>query len=585
MNISSLFQLYQSKYLKYPDVIEGFYKREGQWRSQTYKEGYETILNLSYALISSGAKKGSRIAMTTHILYESFKLDMAIHSIGAISVALQPDYPSLFLQQVLNHCQAQLILVEDRFQMEKVLKIRDQLPYLQKIVVWEEMELDKEDDLLITYKDFLKMGLDARELSPNILENISSKVQSIDPAVILYNRNDQGLPRGIVLSHSNILTVLDSLVKALPLEQGESLLLTQPLCSHLQRMLSYLSLLADQTLYFPEKIVHVEIDIAYSKPTIQIAHPFFYKELFETMNKWILKKGRMRQWLFHLGIRNIKRDLQSGQNPSSLPLIQRMRYRLAKVIASKSFKNIMGGRLKYFYSSPQLPQELKEYFYSVGYPIYQFFDLDEASGFVSVASPEKENYNSVGKPLLCNLVKLGTNHRIHIRGDNLFKGYLNENNAMESKINEDGWLETDYQGTINDRGLLYIQNFRAKGTKLDLWGRRLPLSFIKKELMSYTSLIHQIDFAIEDSQAIVLKIQLDEESLILWCLQENIHFISTIDTIKHPSLIKFMDRLIYQLNLKLAEFEKIHHYQLMEKSFAAAYNSTFSTKDRKTASV
>ncbi len=433
-------------------------KVDGNWRSISYSEFWDRLRNFAAGLSGLGVVEGSRVALMSTNRPEWPVSDLAIQSLGAVTVPIYPTLEPEPVAHILGDSEARVLIVEDEELLERVEEVRDRVQDLRFVVIKGEVAAGDEDVL-----SFAEVERTGRE---NLVEGWEEGWRSLgrdDAATVIYTSGTTGVPKGAVLTHGNILSNLEGTMEALPMREDDIYLSFLPLSHVFERTSGqFLALSMGSTTYYAESIEKVPDNLREVKPTVMLSVPRLYEKMYDRVMERISSGPPLRQRLFHAAIADGKRRYEIEKEGGSIGRVLEMRLRLWDRLVFGKLKEAVGGRARFFVAGgAKLSAEIGQFFYAAGIKIVEGYGLTETSPVISCNRLEKMRFGTVGPPIHNVEVKISDEGEILTRGPHVMRGYLNNEKATAEVFTGDGWLRTGDVGEIDEHGYLKVTD-RAK---------------------------------------------------------------------------------------------------------------------------
>ena len=436
-------------------------KASGKWEVITTQQYIDQANQISRGLIKLGVKPNDKIAVISSTNRTEWNiLDIGVLQIGAQNVPIYPTISKEDYEYVLNHSEAIYCFVSDEEVLQKINKIKDKTN-LKEVYTFDDIEGEK------NWNEIRTLGKDAS--SQNFVEKLKNNVKETDLATLIYTSGTTGKPKGVMLSHKNIVSNVLSAVKRVPLDYGNSRALSfLPVCHIFERIILYLYQYCGVSIYFAESIEKLAENAQVVKPQVMTAVPRLYEKIYD---KIILKgealtgiKKVLFFWAVNLGLRYEPNGANGWWYERQLGLAR-------KLIFSK-WQAALGGELKLMVSgSAALQPRLVRVFTAAGMPIMEGYGLTETSPVVSVADQRNKGFKvgTVGKVIDGVEVKIAENGEILVKGPNVMLGYYKDPEKTASVI-KGGYFYTGDKGEIDAEGFLKItgrtkEMFKTSGGK------------------------------------------------------------------------------------------------------------------------
>jgi long-chain acyl-CoA synthetase len=445
---------------------------------------FARVRDLSLGFMELGLASGDRVAVLAESRPEWCVTDLAVLAAGGVTVPVYPTLTSAQVRYLLNDSGATVAVVSDRAQVEKIAAIHAQLPVVTKIVV---MDADRRPwpEGVVSLTDVAARG--HRRLTAGAGEEqcFKERVAAIDRhalATIIYTSGTAGEPKGVMLTHHNLLSNVEAAVGVLGVTADDVALSFLPLSHAFERMVLYAYLYAGATVVFAESPATLARDMVKVRPTLMTAVPRVFEKLHAGIQETVAHTSTMRQRLFRWAVAvGLQRSalVRNGQRVGPLLALQD---RLADRLVFQQIRRATGGRLRILISgSAPLPRAIAEFFDAVGLTILEGYGLTEASPVLTVNPLDRPRFGTVGRTLPGVDLRIAEDGEILARGPNIMRGYYNRPEATRAVLQPDGWLHTGDIGTLDLEGYLTITD-RKKDLILTSGGKHVAPQPIENEL-------------------------------------------------------------------------------------------------------
>lgn len=441
--------------LKHPDKPALMHKaRGGKYESITYRDLDGLVIALATELTRLGIGKGDRIAIFAYHGPGWVMADLAAARAGAIVVPLFHTLAAASARHILGLSGCKLAFVENKRLLSKVEQIRSDLPALKNIVVFDPEGVDAGKDLW-SFDDIISAGGDAvRNAAVPDWPSLSAD----DTATIIFTSGTTGNPKGVKLSHRNILTTACAAIERFRLSSADIFLSFLPVSHVFEKTCGfYAMLLAGVTIAYAQDLSTIAKDIREIRPTIILVVPRIIRGAYEAVQRKLLKAPALQRVLVRRGTLVLAKYSSLRRRGKRIPLGLRLRYYFYDRAVAARFRKIAGGRIRAIVSGgAPLERRLSEIVIAMGLNIVEGYGLTEAAPLVSANTVEDNAIGTVGKPFEHLDVRIGENCEILVRGPNVMKGYYNDPEATARAIDAEGWLHTGDQGRLDAGGHLVI---------------------------------------------------------------------------------------------------------------------------------
>ena len=552
-----------------PERVALMRKRDGHYQDILWKEYGHTVRQLVNVLEDEGIRQGDVVGILSNNRPEWAMADLAILTLGAISVSVYATNVPKEVGYILQHSEAKLVFAEDASQVEKILSVRHELPSLRKIVVIEAASLTMEEDFIVFWNDFRQRGeeLIAQEKLPP--EQRVSKLHGDGMAIVIYTSGTTGPPKGVILTHDNILVTCQITAGLNMMTENEIFFSFLPLAHALERVGSlYFPIYMGARVGYAERVETVPDNLREVAPTVVMAVPRFFEKIYQRITSTVMSSSAPKKAIFLWAMKVGKRSVPYRVAKQPLPLTLRLQYHLAERLAYRKLRDRMGGRLRFFVSGgAPLPRDIAEFFYAVGLPIFEAYGATETTAPATGNTFDDFKFGTVGKPLPGVDIKIAEDGEILIRGRNVFRGYYKDPRATEEALVE-GWYHSGDIGRLDDEGFLTILD-RKKELIITSAGKNISPQNIEG-LLKHDPLISQAVAIGDRRNYLTALLTLNIDLLHELARQLGIGEGTSQEMVEHPRVIDRVAAVVNRVNTQLARFEQIKKFRILPEDFSQA---------------
>lgn len=543
------------------------YKKQGVYQNMSYQELREKVECLAIGLLDLGIRSGDRIGIVSENRIKWIIADFAITAIGAVDVPIFPILTPAQEEYIFSDCAVSAIFVSNNFQLGKVLQFKDKLPSLRHIIVMNN-EFDSQDVAVKSMENIMKRGeeLKTPEQRRSIFEEACGKVKPDDLLTLIYTSGTTGNPKGVILTHKNVVSNVLGAIDAIPLCDQDIQLSFLPLCHSYERTAGYYTMFcAGVTIALCESVEAVATNLQLVKPTIMTTVPRLLdkvkKRIFANIEKESAAKKKIFYWAVNTGIKYVRMK-EAGKSS----LILKTQYNLADKLVFSKIRERLGGNMKLLASGgAALAEDVHEFFLTLGIFVIQGYGLTEASPIVSSNRVDNTEIGTIGIPFFNVEVKLADDGEILVRGPSVMKGYWNDETATKDAIDPDGWLYTGDVGIITKLGNIKITD-RKKHIFVSSGGKNIAPQPIENLLTQSKYIEHCI--LIGDSREFCTAlITPDFEQLKSIAAELDIKFESETELISNDKIIRHIKKDIDYYQKDLSKFERVRRFKLLSQPF------------------
>jgi long-chain acyl-CoA synthetase len=554
MEVSRIFDLlkrYKKKFKPKDDVVAG--KENSEWVRYNIDQYIEIVNDISYGLLKLGVKKGDNIATISNNRPEWNFIDMGILQTGAIHVPIYPTISESDYQYILNHAEVKYVFVSGKELLRKIEYILPNITTLKGLYTFTEHEGVKH------LSELIELG--KQNPKPKNLESIKASIKPNDMATLIYTSGTTGDPKGVMLSHNNIISNFKAVSKIPPLgEEGKSISYL-PLCHVYERMLNYLFQYLGISIYYAENLGTIVDNIKEVKPEIMSTVPRLLEKVYDK----IIMKGRKLKgikkmiffWSVNLGLR-YELDGANGW-------WYEYRLKIAKKLVFKKWQEGLGGNFKVMVSGGAAIQpRLARIFTAAGIPVLEGYGLTETSPVIAVSNFWKNGlkFGTVGPILKDVKVKIAKDGEILCKGPNIMLGYYKAPKLTEEVIDKDGWFHTGDIGKIEDTGQLKITGRKKEIFKTSL-GKYISPQLIENKFKE--SPFIDVIFVLGENQKYAAALVVpDFEHLRSWCRVKEIKYTTNKEMLTNQVIKNRIKREIDICNSTFGKTEQIMSFELLD---------------------
>ena len=537
----------QSKFAK-KDALAN--KLNGAWVTYSTSDYQHKVDSLSWGMLQMGIAKDDKIAIIAHNRPEWNFVDMATQQLGAISVPMYPTITEQDFRFIFSDAEVKVIFVGDKLLYEKAKSASKDLPFVKEIYTFDEVENTK------NWKDII----DNNTIDYTILNSIKDSVSPQDVVTLIYTSGTTGNPKGVMLTHNNIMSNVKACTPLMPVGSTESALSFLPLCHVYERMMNYLYLHCGVSIYYAESLETISDNLKEIKPHIFVTVPRLLEKVYDKIYaKGADLKGIKKLlffWALNLGLQfDTSKDLGWWYN---------LQLKYANKLIFSKWREALGGNIRAIVSGgAALQPRLGRVFWAAQLKILEGYGLTETSPVICVNRADaKDNRISTVGPIISGVeVKIAEDGEILTKGPNVMKGYYKRPELTAEVIDADGWFHTGDIGEFVEGKFLKITDRKKEMFKTS-GGKYIAPQLIENKLKE--SRVIEQAMVIGDGQKFPASLIVPSfADLRSWCEIKNIPYTTPEQMIKLPEVIEKFDREIDEINEGFAQFEKIKKFILL----------------------
>ncbi len=540
------------------------FKEEGKWKTLSWKEAYDCVVNLAGALQKLGIKRGDKVSLFSHSRYEWSLTDLAILSCGAITVPIYESSTPDTARYILENAEVKVIFLDNVNQLKKIRQIHSSLPQLKQIIVFDDLGRKEREEGVYTFDELMVMGSGG---SSSIFEKMVQELTPEDVASYVYTSGTTGPPKGAVLTHGNFLAELEATESIFNFSDRHVSLLFLPLAHIFARAVHFAQMKHGFIQAYAESIDKLLDNIAEVRPHLMASVP----RIFEKVHTRVMQglegaspfKKKIFSWALEVGRERSER-LRKHQFLS--PLLQVKWLAAYKLVFSKLHAK-MGGRLMVFISGgAPLSQEIADFFHSAGFIILEGYGLTETTAAITCNDLKHYKIGVVGKTLPGVSIKIASDGEILAKGGVIFKGYYKRPEDTAQVLTQEGWFHTGDIGQFDEDGFLKITD-RKKDIIVTAGGKNVAPQNIENFIKA-DPLISQVMVHGDKRKFLSALITLDRPEVERFAKDHRIDYRDYADLVKNDKLYHFIKNRIEEKNKQLAKYETIKKFAILENDFS-----------------
>ena len=528
-------------------------KRNGAWEATSTKEYIDQATKMSRGLLRLGIQPNDKIAVISSTNRTEWHiLDIGLLQVGAQNVPVYPTISEQDYEFILNHSEAKYCFVSDQELLDKINAIREKTG-LVEVYSFEELPGCK------NWNEILSLGEDTSN-QPEVEARMAAVTED-DMATLIYTSGTTGKPKGVMLSHKNVVSNVLSSSDRVPFEFGEFTSLSfLPVCHIFERMILYLYQYYSVSVHFAESIDQLSDNLKEVRPHVISAVPRVLEKVYDKIVAKGSSVGGIKQKLFFWALELGHKFEPYGANG----WWYETQLNLARKLVFSKWKEGLGGRIELVVSgSAALQPRLARVFAAAGIPVMEGYGLTETSPVIAVNDQRNNNFKigTVGKPIPGVEVKIDHDGEILTKGDSLMKGYYKDEERTREAIDDQGYFHTGDIGELDKDGFLKITDRKKEMFKTS-GGKYIAPQIIENK-MKQSRFIDEIMVVGEGEKMPAALIQPGFEFVREWARRKNISVGETNqELIEHPEVIDRIRQELEAYNESFGKWEKIKKFEL-----------------------
>lgn len=532
----------------------------GTYQDISYTEFAESVDVFSKGLNELGVQKGDRVAILSENRPEWAITDFSILKSGAVNVPMFSTLTAAQVGYILKDSGAKVICVSTKDQLTKVISIRDEVPSLEHIIIYNELD----DEVPADVSQFVDVCSKGSETD----RSIETDIDENDLATIIYTSGTTGNPKGVMLTHANFISNYNAAKSLIDVTETDVLLSFLPLSHVFERLGGhYVPLFSGAKVAYAESTFTVAQNMQDVSPTVMLSVPRLYETMHDRVLRAVQAGSSLKQKIFHWGVSvgsAVSSRIQHGEKPSAL---LQLKQSIADKLVFAKLKAATGGKLRFFVSGgAALPKSIAEFFHAAGILILEGYGLTETSPIISMNHPDKWKFGTVGAPIPGIEVKIAEDGEIITRGPHVMKGYFNNEEATTESIDSDGWFHTGDIGIFDEDGFIKITD-RKKNIIVLSNGKNVAPQPLESQLVQ-SPFITQIMLVGNERKNIAALIVPNFDALKSWASENGVDTSDLPELLKTREVQQLIQSEIRERLTDFADFEQVRRFALLEKEFS-----------------
>jgi long-chain acyl-CoA synthetase len=546
-------------------------KEYGIWQSVTWQHYLAHVRDFSLGLISLGLKPGEALGIIGDNRPEWVYAELAAQAAGAIPFGIFQDSILSEVAYIIDHSEAAMIVAEDQEQVDKILDLKEKLPRIKKIIYTDPKGLwDYEDDLLIEFSQIEQLGRELNQKDPDLFEKNIHMLKANDLAIICYTSGTTGDPKGTLLTHANILSMVAALNQVDPKSPDDQFLSFIPLPWIVEQTMSVFSALyAGYTVNFPEEPESAMADLYEIAPSLVVASPRMWEGISRQVMVKHLDASFSKKFVYDLclpiGYRWAEFKFEKKNPTPGWKIL----YWLAYAAMFRALRDRLGfSKVRSAMTGgAALGPDVFRFFHALGVNLKQIYGQTEVAGYSTIHRDGDINFDSVGIPVPDAEISIfepdaeGVGEVIS-RGPGLFQGYLKNEEATQSTI-IDGWMHSGDAGYFTEDGHLVIID-RVKDLMHLRSGAKFSPMFVENKLKFCPYIVEAVVLGHEQNYVTAM-ICIDYKHVGKWAEDHRLNYTTYSDLAGKPEVYDLIEREVVRVNSTLPEKARINKFLLLYK--------------------
>lgn len=540
------------------------YKSGDRWIPVSSDEMLQRAQTIAAGLYAIGVKPGDRVALLSESRVEWTLTDAGSIFAGTIDVPIYPTLTPPQVRYILNDSGACVLFLENRAKFDELKEALGECPEVKHVIFFEPAGVTPDDGL--TFAQLEDKGREFEKREAGHIARSSAQTKPDELATIIYTSGTTGEPKGVMLTHSNLVSNLIDSSGHLEFGEHDIALSVLPLSHVFERQAMYMYLHRGMAVYFAESLQTIGPNLREVRPTVLVGVPRIFEKIYARIRERAAEAGKlsaaMLAWSVDVAREYAKYLLAHRPIPASL----KFKHAIASKLVFSKWKAAFGGRMRVLVSGgAALPEDLSYIYIGAGIPIVQGYGLTETSPVITTSQIDDNRVGTVGKAIPNVDIRIAEDGEIEVRGPNIMRGYYNKPEETSKVFTSDGWFKTGDVGTLDEDGFLRITD-RKKELFKTSGGKYISPQPIEQAIKG-SRFVNQVVLIGAERKFPAALIVPVWEQLESYCKLKGIEVKSRSEMCRHPRIVNLIQRQIDGLTPNLAKYERIKKVALLENEF------------------
>jgi long-chain acyl-CoA synthetase len=538
------------------------YKKDGEWHKIASKEMLERAENITLGLYDLGLRHSDKTAILAANSPEWTLSDLGCQLAGIIDAPIYTTLSADAVKYIINDSGAKVFFLQNKETFERLKEICAECPTIEKYIFFDADGVDVENSLSLS--DLEKRGAKLKADSPALLNELAKSVKNSDIATLIYTSGTTGEPKGVMLSHGNILSNVIDAGEKYNFSERDTPLSVLPLSHVFERSAMYLYIFNGMAVHYAESIEKVADNLREVRPTIFVGVPRIFEKVYAKAKLMASQSSGLKEKIFDWAISIGKEYALKKEKGETVSRFLAIKHSIADKIVFAKFREVFGGRLKFCITGgAALSNDIYLIFNGAGVSIMQGYGLTETSPVITSSNPIDVKLGACGKPIRNVEVRIAEDGEIEVRGPNVMQGYYNKPDATREVFTDDGWFKTGDIGEFDGEGFLKITD-RKKELFKTSGGKYIAPSPIE-QMIKGSRFVSQVVLIGNERKFPAALIVPSFEQLESYAKNAGLDTKNPKDICDNPQIVKLFEDEINKLTGNLSNYEKVKRIVLLER--------------------
>jgi long-chain acyl-CoA synthetase len=545
-----------------PDTLN--YKHNGQWASISSAELLARAQKIAAGLYSIGLRHGDRLALLSDSRVEWTLVDAGCIFAGVIDVPIYPTLTPPQVRYILKDSGASALVLANAEKFTELSEILAECPQVRQVVIFDAENVN--DPKVLTLEQLEARGAQLQIEDASLVDRLAGQTTPDDLATIIYTSGTTGEPKGVMLTHYNLVTNLVDCSGHLDFGEHDSALSVLPLSHVFERQAMYMYLHHGIAVYFAESLQTIGPNLREVRPTLLVGVPRIFEKIYDRIRERAAESGKLAIVLLAWSVQIGRQYAELFVAHKPIPTLLKVKHALAKRLVFSKWRRAFGGRIRLLLSGgAALPEDLAYIYIGAGIPIIQGYGLTETSPVITTGELDNLRVGTVGRAIPNVEIRIASDGEIETRGPNVMRGYYNRPEETQAVFTTDGWFKTGDIGMLDSDGFLRITD-RKKELFKTSGGKYISPQPIEQAIKG-SRFVSQVVLIGDGRKFPAALIVPAWEQIDSYTRLKGIGPMTRAELCRNPRIIDLFERQIKKVTPELARYEKVKAIALLENEF------------------
>jgi long-chain acyl-CoA synthetase len=550
------------------EVAVRFKEGKSAYQNMSWDDFGRLVNELSYGLAALGLEPRRRAAIIANTSHLWLAADQAILSAGAASVPIYPTSAGTDIEHILHNSESEILFVQSEKLLKKIFALQNLPASLHKIVLMTPSAKAVESDKVITLDQLQELGRNFKSVHPKLIDERIKALQAEDLATIIYTSGTTGTPKGVMLTHHNVLSVVYDIRDIINVTEDDERLAFLPLSHVFERVCGeFFGIHVGWVTSFAEGLEHMPKNMAEIQPSIMLVVPRLLDKIYAKVRTNLESAGESKRKLVEWALNVGNEYLAARAQGTRIGLGLQARHLLAEKLVFSKLRDKINPRLRLVITGgAPATADVIRFFNAIGITVMEGYGLTETAAPTHVNRMDRIKVGTVGPNIPSIQVRVGHDGEILLKGPSIFKGYFKAPELTEEAFTEDGWFHTGDIGEVDRDGYLRITD-RKKDLIVNASGKNIAPQKIETALRNIPVISQAVVFG-DKRKTLVALLTLDEQAAVEAARDHGWKFDDFEDLTKLPQMRKHLKSELSQKMSDFADYEQVRNFAVLPHEFS-----------------